>query len=349
LSGARRIWRKIGLLVPDAASTSGRAYVDGVARRLGEEGGGVGVLQAVRSQFQSLNDGVIATGVGQHVPLSVLSLLWVLCKEVQSSRPNSAITVEPDGALVIRRPFALDLSPSVAVVALDGTGNESVYQTFLGREVHVVDPKVKCQAEVFQLATGLYGKSTMTEGSASSERLLAQMVEIVARRGTPTAPVTVVVFKGMRADVEARLAGLHCIILHYWATRGSNVPLDRGSQDIVLVGTPSPNPRDIVAWAEARAVADRDLVRPGMHPVLKRFGLPANDLARPVWHFDDPRCDNFLQMEREGELRQAAERVRTIIGNSSGKTVWLLTSMPVPGLEPDRLFKNVSEIIGVPE
>lgn len=349
LSAARPLWRKIGLLAPDAGCISGRAYVEGVARSLAEEGAGVGVLHAVRSRFQSHNDGVIAGAGGQCIAASVIALLWVLNKELRAVGPNSAITVEADRTLVMRRPFVLDLLPSIAVVALDGTGNESVYQTFLGREILVVDPRVKRQADVFQLATGLYGKSTLTQDSRSKELLLAQTIEIVRKRGTRAMPVTVVVFSRMEADVKVRLAGFHCIILHYWATRGSNVPLESGSRDIILVGTPSPNSADIVAWAEARAIADSNPVRSETHLQLQRFGLPTNDLACPVWHFADPRCDNFLQMEREGELRQAAERVRTVIDCTPGKTVWLLTSMPIPGLEPDRLFKDVSEILGNPE
>jgi hypothetical protein len=327
-----------------ASNTGGRGFGFRVARGLRARGENVGTLFSLSNRMREHNTGQIASHGTDLVPLPVIRLLQVLAEEVASSGPNSRLQVTPL-AVEIRSPFTLALEDSIKVVVLDGTGNPAVYRDAIGRPVRTVDPKLQRHAQVYQLTAGSYGKGTQERDSRARDKLFAQVSKIVAARGTPTSPVTVVVFRGVKAPMEQVLAGLHGIVIHYWATRGTNALLDAGSHDIVLVGTPTPQPADMLAWAEARAWKHSTPIDRNNYLALHRYGLPGTDRASDTLHYRDPHVEAWASMEREGELLQAAERIRTMIASEAPKTVWLMTRLPVPGLEPDLLFADVAEIL----
>ena len=263
-----------------------------------------------------------------------------MAREANSPGPNSRIRLQ-NGQIIVRRPLRLGLAATVHVVVLDATGDAGVYGRCLERDVHVVDPLVLRQARVIQYATGRYGKTTQAADEPTSGRLLGLARKIVQKHGTPDSPVAVVAFKGEHEKVARALEGTSYIRLAYWATRGTNEVIEAGCRHIVLIGTPTPSPEDICAWEEARAANDQELVEFGNHWVLRPYGRSRDDRAVEVLEYDDPRVQTAMQLEREGEMLQAAERIRTCIVGSAPKTVWLLTRHPVPGLVPDRLMHDI--------
>jgi hypothetical protein len=327
-----------------ASNTRGRVFGFRVARGLLARNENVSALFSLSQRMREHNAAQIAGHGTDLVPLAVLRLLQVLAEECRSAGPNSRLQVTPH-AIEIRSPFTLSLRSDTKVVVLDGTGDPAVYEEAIGRPVRLVDPKLQRHAQVYQLSTGSYGKGTQERDTRARDKLFAQVRKIVAARGTPTSPVTVVVFKGVKARMEQLLAGLHCRVIHYWATRGTNALLDAGSHDVVLVGTPTPQPADMLAWAEARNWKHAIPIDRDNHLALHRYGLPGTDRATDTLHYNDPRVEAWASTEREGEIVQAAERIRTVIASEAPKTVWLLTRLPVPGLEPDRLFADVMEIL----
>lgn len=321
---------------------NGRRFAFEVARALRERGHGFPHIYNVAKAAREYNEEALERESLLLVPPALIQLLWLLVDEHKFKGPNSRIRATAD-ALEIRAPFTLKLSSETAVVVLDGTGVPEVYEEVLGRPAHVVDPQVERNARVIQLTTGAYGKTDQAEDAELRQRLFLKVRNIVERRGMPEAPVTVVVFQKHEAEMTRTLAGLHFIVLHFWGSRGTNVAIDAGSRDIVLVGTPTPSPKDILAWAEARAWNQTEPVSQESQFVLHRYGLPEEDFANESRHYQDHRVERWAVMEREGELRQAAERIRTCLPSAETKTIWLLTKMPIPGLEPDVLVRDIDE------
>ena len=304
-------------------------------------------LRQLRNKLREHDrDRIASRSLGEIVHPKLIQLLQVLLAESTVKGPNSRLRVRA-GKVEIRDPFFLDFAGKILV--LDSTGEPSVYKQLLGREVQVVDPVAKCHAEVVQLIDGAYTQGSL-DGS-TLERLVELTRMIVQARGTPAHPVAVVVPKCVRSVVEAALSDEPAVVLHYAAVRGTNVVMEAEIADIVLLGALMPNTGELVAWAEARAWRDKEPIVGSMRRELTPFGAAGVDMAVPVLHFDDPRVDPWLRMGLEGELLQTAERIRSRLPTeelAEGKSdsfkelahqrqIWLLTGIPVPGLQPDHL------------
>ncbi len=303
---------------------------------------GANALHALRRAIAQHNSRCIASRQLQNlIAGSVVQLLWTVAKESKQVGPNSRLRIE-NGVIVVRRPLQLRLPQEVKLVVLDATGDQGVYERLLQRPTVVVDPQVRRQSRVIQYVSGRYGKTTQALDEVTSGRVLRLVRKITEKYGSVESPVAVVAFKGEHAKLRQALEGTQYILLPYWGTRGTNEVIERGCSHIVLVGTPTPNPDDIGAWEEARAAGEPSRVEFGHHWVLKSYGRFRDDKAVEVLEYDDPRVQAAMHTEREGEMLQAAERIRTCITGPGQKTVWLLTRHPVDGLAPDLLMGDIN-------
>ena len=280
----------------------------------------------------------------------VLALLRALYDE---RGPNSRIHVV-DGRMLVRQPLEL---PAVPTMVLDGTGDAAFYEMALGRPVTAfVDPVVSRHATVVQCTRARFGKRHLGDLGVRKElAVLAQA--IIDRRGTPGGRVAVVTFKGFAAELGNTLKG-EFRTYHFWGLRGTNRVLEDGCTDILVLGTPTPPPDEIVAAAEALAWrSKREIVDEQVRTVAAFGSVP--DKAVPVWRYVDHRPQSILTMDREGELLQVAERTRSLVPPNqlvgkyplnperlADRQIWLVTSLPVPGLRPDLLVPDLDGLLG---
>ena len=347
---------------------SGRQYGRRVAHRLlsapvsdGYAGmGGAGPSQRLwqlRAQLLEHNRGCLEAGQPSRlVPGRVARLLQILAEELRHPGPNSRLDVF-GGKIEIRDPLVF--KPPCRVLVLDGTGQKEVYEQLLGIPMEVVDPKLACHADVWQLVDGAYGRGSLLNNPKTLDRMLEAVRTIVSIRGAGPNPVGVITFKALHDDLHHALQGLNYRLGTYWAVRGSNAFLEQGVATIILMGTPTANIDDGILWAKARAWREKDPIDDAPCFSLRRYGMQFEpDKAIGVIGSRDPRVAGWSTMLREGELRQAAERVRSVIPNSeiiaghlpamhaglADRQIWLLTNLPVPGLTPGELF-NLDDVL----
>ncbi len=277
------------------------------------------------------------------VPLAVIELLTVMVSGMKASsehgHPNSRLELERN-SVIVRNPRNLNIA--IPTVILDSTGVPDVYAQVVGRPVVHVAPAVKTHATVLQLVSGRFGRASMGYKQTRSD-LFDDVVQIVKAFGTHDTPVAVVTLKAYEIELQQRLEGHHATVLHYAATRGTNIVIDQGCRHIILAGTYAPNLDELLAWCRARAWSDAERIIADIGEVL--MPLPGTNQAVPVLVAADKRVQPWLQMQGAGEMLQAAERLRTRI-RPGPLHVWILSNQPVPDMEPDFASSNVTELIG---
>ena len=276
-------------------------------------------------------------GSGRMVPFGVFLLLQVLGEELGVPGPNSRIRVA-DGVIQIRQPATVPPLPD-RVVVLDSTGDADVYADLLGREVDEFSLQVARNARVYQLPRGRFGKKWFDVAP-----FLPQLAMLVQSRAT-----AIVTFKAAHKQLQEALDDSY-MALNYWGLRGTNEVLDTGCTDIVLLGTPTPNLEQLGAWAEARAWKDPEPLSTASKMVVRKFGAPYTDMAATVLEYEDERLNRRLRMSREGEMLQAAERIRSRLPDSQvsangPRRIWIFSDLPSKRLEPDHIVDDVADVL----
>jgi hypothetical protein len=228
------------------------------------------------------------------------------------------------------------------VIIMDSTGSVPIYQKlFPSRTPEVFDVSVEVKATVYQITDGLFGRTQLgRDDGASMERLLNAIATIARHRGTADHPVGVIASQDFEQRLRARDLR-HVVTGHYFAERGTNRFVNRQCRDIILVGTPWPAPDDIEMMAQALFGEDEEELDYGMGPVPRTYGMSdadGMDVEVDVWDYRDQRVREVIALFREGEMIQEAFRGRPL-DDGGGKTIWVLSSLPLPGLPPTRLIR----------
>lgn len=269
-----------------------------------------------------------------------------------AARPSRACIRKYDdpkrGAVLVLYNLARPQTGKTPTIILDSTGSPSIYgRLFRGRNITALDVDVVCSARVVQVIDGTYGKTVTESDEAVAARLLDAVRGIVKYRGTKEHPVAVITHKAFEQRIRGK--GLrHIRTGHFYAERGTNRFLDAGCRDIVVVGTPTPNIDDLEMAAEALFAGDADDLDFSGGYCPRQYGMSDDDGMD--WQIDirdyaDPRMQDLVALFREGEVLQAAHRIRPL-DEGAGKTIWLLTSLPIPGLPPTDLIR-LEDVVAV--
>jgi len=256
---------------------------------------------------------------------------------------NSRLSVEMVGSapsLIIRDPRMPRLPPC-PVIVLDSTGDPKLYEQVLGRKVRVFDPKVKVKAKVVQVASGAYGRQSLRL-PATRNRLFDAVKAIVDAH--PKSKIGVVTFKDRVIELAKHLGEPERVAFaHFWGLRGTNALQD--CQHLIVVGTPTSNIGELVAEVQALHWDD-DAIDTTSIERWERLGRldETEDVEVPVRHYLDDRLDRWLWQHRQAELLQAAFRLRPLDGHRR-KTLWLLTNVPIKGIEPTKVHASVEELV----
>lgn len=269
-----------------------------------------------------------------------------------AARPSRACIRKYDdpkrGAMLVLYDLARPRIGKTPTIILDSTGSPSIYGRLIrGRDIIPFDVDVACNARVVQVTDGTYGKTVTEKDDAVAARLLDAVRAIVKHRGTKRHPVAVITHQAF----ETRIRGKdlrHVRTGHFYAERGTNRFIDAGCREVVVVGTPTPNLDDLEMAAEALFAADADDLdfTGGYYP--RQYGMfddDGMDWQNDIRDYADPRMQELVALFREGEVLQAAHRIRPLDDGAS-KTVWLLTSLPIPGLPPTDLIR-LDDVIAV--
>jgi hypothetical protein len=227
------------------------------------------------------------------------------------------------------RPFPVEKP----VVILDATGDKCLYQQiFPGREIEVDEATARLVASVWQICDERLPKKTL-----DYDHKLNEMKGIVmALHRTRTASYGDGFGVIARKDVLERMALPASIqTAHYWGQRGTRD--FENCHTLVLVGVAEPNFKDIELQADQ--LFGRSLSRDQIEK-LRSYECPSGhknmSWASMVWTYDDPNLRAFYERAREGEMLQAAFRIRPLEGKH--KLVVVLSNLPLSGLPPTELM-----------
>jgi hypothetical protein len=219
------------------------------------------------------------------------------------------------------------------VVILDATGDKCLYQQiFPGREIEVDEATARLVASVWQICDERLPKKTL-----DYDHKLNEMKGIVmALHRTRTASYGDGFGVIARKDVLERMALPASIqTAHYWGQRGTRD--FENCHTLVLVGVAEPNFKDIELQADQ--LFGRSLSRDQIEK-LRSYECPSGhknmSWASMVWTYDDPNLRAFYERAREGEMLQAAFRIRPLEGKH--KLVVVLSNLPLSGLPPTELM-----------
>jgi len=265
------------------------------------------------------------------IPRNTLPLLESLNAEFREAPLGGRVWLSGKG-YEVRSPAKFVFGDRPLII-LDSTGDPAIYERILGRCVEVVDPHVELACPVFQLL-GNYSKTTL-----GKPRVLDPLLDLIEGISRATiSGVAVVCHKDVEPRVRDRLAGHVKVVLHYYAARGTNRVVDAGCSDIVLLGTPNPNPEDL-----AKNVAALDLALHHTDVEWRFRRYHGTSLRTQVMEFRDPALRPWHRQAREAEMVQALFRLRPL-DKPLGKRIWIFSHVPLPGITPTSVFKDRNDL-----
>lgn len=246
-----------------------------------------------------------------------------------------------------RRRDVPDWLNDVPLVILNATGHPDTLLDVLGRDpasAEIYDPHLALppEVEVIQLTDATYGKTTLTSLNPASTTLTHALDRVRAVLD-PVLSTGLITFKGIEDGVGEALGIAPERRAHFGAVTGSNAYADL--EQLVVLGTPSPSPDAVVELASA--------IHAGRTPLVEGQGyrlVPYPDwrdadglgLSFEVVAFKDERIDQLYREMRDGELFQAAHRLRVHRPNGRARMRLILaTALPLPALPPTQLVRSV--------
>jgi hypothetical protein len=278
-----------------------------------------------------------------------------LADEMASERGGAAYSLAALSAnsLRVRWRWRLDYAPDQPILITDGTANVEILRQFIP---DLVEERlaVRRNAQVVQVSDRTFSKHWLLNSGG-----LEQVARFIAAKATqyPRGPggggLLVVTNKAIRIRLTGERAegtlpistpALGADIAHFGHIRGAN---DFAKHDAIIILGRRELPIDV---AEARAMAlwydtpdplsllsPDDLGRLNYPEVDRDYQMrdgtrqPGKARAHP-----DPRVQAVIEQDREAESLQAIDRLR-LVRNKEPKPVFILCSIPLPGLEVDRL------------
>jgi len=261
--------------------------------------------------------------------LPPVPLTYILAALKQKIRKITQMLVVGKGELVWRR---LRTFPgNLPIVVLDATGDERLYRPiFPGRQIEVDEANAQMVAQVWQISDEKLPASSLSEIKMDQVRSI--ILALHQERNKLGAGGFGVIG---RRDILPRLQLPDDILTgHYWGQRGTRT--FEGCHTLVILGSAEPDFIDV--GLQADLLFGRHLSR-DRKQVTRPYYLtssPGMSWATDVDVYKDSDLQAFYERLREGEMTQAAFRIRPLEGPH--KLILVLSSLPLEGLPPTELM-----------
>ena len=222
-------------------------------------------------------------------------------------------------------------NPPVPVAILDATGAARLYEPiFPGRKIEVDEANVQMVAHVWQISDQRLPRSSLSTSKIDQVRAIIMALYNDRVRLGPDGFAVI-----GRQDIVAALNLPPQIKSgHYWGVRGSRAFED--CHTLVLVGTAEPDFVDV--GLQADFLFGRELPRNRIEQTRPYYltSTPGKSWAATVDVYEDFDLQAFYERAREGEMTQAAFRIRPLEGPD--KLILMLSNLPLDGLPPTELM-----------
>jgi hypothetical protein len=224
-------------------------------------------------------------------------------------------------------------------LVLDATAHPGILEAGLGREMRADTDQVRARCEVWQIPVNTSWTALSSGGQL--RRNIRTLLQALDAHHTQTDPMGLITYQRAMSyfpEATGRKAGR--VTGYFHGVRGSNEFLDRGVNEMVIVGTPVPNLTSFETLATTYAqeyenrLPDASRTRGFVASGLQWEGL---DVAMATMTYDDPTLQALLDRECAAELYQAAFRIRPHV-NGAAKRIWLIGLQPIWDLPTTRLL-----------
>jgi len=215
--------------------------------------------------------------------------------------------------------------PNIPAIILDATGKEEIYkQSFPRLKTEEIKIKLPPELEIIQIKDGKYGKSYQTE----NEILQFKFSELINSLEEQNKNLFISGWKSTAENYPDNFKW-------FYGLRGTNKYEDCST--VVILGTPNIRPEHL--QEEARILFKEG--PPVDFTVNKEYvsyncNIDGKNYAIETPVAIDARYKALWNTYREDEILQAVHRIRPLLKEKS--KIYLLTSLPVPGLSPTKIL-----------
>lgn len=225
------------------------------------------------------------------------------------------------------------------VVMLDACAQPELLSALTGRAVNAWHVPIPLESTpIVQITDGYFGITTlMNQQKRAFLRIMEAVNRLIVGHEANTLIVTwKVLAEDLIALQEQGTFDARVAIAWYGAIEGLNAYENR--TQAILIGAPTAKVEDIVEMGHAIWANDPIPLNPEIRYVWRRYAYKdseGNGMEAQVWEFVDERLNLILRTHREHEMIQAAHRIRPLL--TAGKTIYLLSNVPIEELPPTRL------------
>ena len=270
------------------------------------------------------------------------ALLGILmaCARYLSGATNSLWLGKIDGKPALFSGWIADpLSIAhLPVVVLDATASQEMYQSIFSQmkrtvEFHEINVAISPDVFVTQVIDSTFYKRKLTEG-ASAKKMTARLAAfIAAESGWSNEPT--VGFISNKVVVDNVQDRTPCLALHFGDLNGRDTLRD--CPTLIIAGRTEPGADDAEAMARALWPTEALNLTGALTPARSFYQMRDGSRVEAVVRTHaDPNVDACVRFVREVALIQAVGRGR-YVRSTGPRQLFILTSVPIPGLIVDRL------------
>jgi len=215
---------------------------------------------------------------------------------------------------------------NAGIIALDATTDKSIWEQAAGTQMQekVINISLPEGSKVIQVYSGRYGKTYHTKNPAIIQKEQA-IIDLLRDKAF---------FGGWNAAKESLTFPDAECFGHFYGTRGTNRFEDYPIA--CIFGTPNIQPdhfkETVRGFYAGTAPLDFTIEKT---PVRYGANIEGKDYETKIPRAIDPRVQAFWEIHRESEILQIAHRIRPLL---NPKIIYLITSLPIPGLPPTELL-----------
>lgn len=215
------------------------------------------------------------------------------------------------------------------IVILDAASDPPYYETVLGIEMTEVfsrEVRLPENVEVWQVTSALCGKTGLESQPSAREAAIKKIDFLLALSGSVAKERALVTFQRIKEEVATAIDAKAS--LHFFGLRGIGELESLDLPVLVVYGTPSPPPWQVVRQAMA------------LHGDGEPIDPKATKIDR-IWVPNDERVRQQLHASRSRELYQACFRIRPLSPSDFPKTIIVFSPLEIPHLKPTHVITKL--------
>jgi len=215
------------------------------------------------------------------------------------------------------------------ILILDAASEPSYYETVLGVEIAEVfsrEIRLPENVEIWQVTSALCGKTGLESQATARESAIKKIDFLLALSGSLDKEMALITFKGIEEGVAAAIDATTS--LHFFGLRGIGELESLDIPVLIVYGTPSPPPWQVVRQAMA------------LHGDGEPIDSEATKVDR-IWVPNDERVKQQLYAMRSRELYQACFRIRPLSPSDFPRTIIVFSPLEIPHLKPTHLITKL--------